>query len=106
MSDRWPLCGRVGPPAIEAGLQDRADRGVGAGADLERAPARRLEPVGIMGAGQPQDAEAGAEALLGVAALAQDRGDQRLGTGADRRRLAADLLRRARRRLGWLRDDD
>ena len=47
-----------------------------------------------VGAGQPQDAEAGAEALLGVVALARDRGDQRLGAGADRRRLMADLLRR------------
>ena len=82
MGDRRPVRGGFGPSAIEAGLEDRADRGVGAGADLERAPAGRLEPVGIMGAGQPQDAEAGAEALLGVAALAQDRGDQRLGAGA------------------------
>ena len=46
-----------------------------------------------MGSRQPQDAEAGAEALLGMGALAQDRGDQRLGGGADRGGLAADLLR-------------
>ena len=47
-----------------------------------------------MGAGQPQDAEAGAEALLGMGPFMQDRGDQRLGAGADRRRFMADLLRR------------
>jgi hypothetical protein len=88
-----PSAAGSGRPAIEAGLQDRVDRGVGARADLERALAGGLEPFGRMGAGQPQDAEAGAEALLGMGALAQDRGDQRLGAGADRRGLAPDLLR-------------
>ena len=67
VGDRRPVRGRRGPSAIEVGLQDRVDRGVGARADLERAAAGGLEPVGAVGSGQPQDAEAGAEALLGMA---------------------------------------
>ena len=64
--------------------------------------AGRFQPFEIMGAGQPQDAEAGAEALLGMGPFMQDRGDQCLGGGADRRRLAADLsgVHSAKRR--WL----
>jgi hypothetical protein len=72
MRDRRPVRGRVGPPAIKAGLQDRVDRGVGARADLERALAGGLEPFGRVGPGQSQDAEAGSEALLGMAALAKE----------------------------------
>ena len=52
--------------AIEVVLQDRVDGGVGARADLERPAAGGLEPLAAVGLGEPQDAEAGAEALLGV----------------------------------------
>jgi hypothetical protein len=52
---------RSAPLAIAVGLQDRTDRGVGAGADLERAGAGGLKPLGAVALGQPKDADAGAE---------------------------------------------
>src|SRR5260370_40978810 len=57
---------------IEAVLKDGVDRAVRSGADLEAAAARRLEPLDTVLAGPPQDAEAGAEDLLGVRAGAED----------------------------------
>src|SRR5216684_2354360 len=78
--------------AIEAVLQDRVDRSVGPGADLEAAAAGRLEAVDAVLAGEPQDAQAGAEALLGVRAAAQDHVDQGGGVGPDASRLAPDTL--------------
>ncbi len=78
--------------AIEAVLKDRADRAVGSGADLEPAPARRLEPFGAVLAGEPQDAEASAEALLGMGPAAQDDLDEGVGVGADGGSLALDAF--------------
>ena len=42
-----------------------------------------LQPLGAVALGQPQDAEAGAVALLGVGRLAQDDLDERGGARAD-----------------------
>src|SRR5260370_11631081 len=64
---------------IEAVLKDGVDRAVRSGADLEAAAARRLEPLDTVLAGQPQDAEAGAEAPPGVRAAAW--GDPHPGGG-------------------------
>src|SRR5207344_2105669 len=79
---------------VEAVLQDRGDRAVGAGADAEAAQAGSLEADASVALVQPQDAERGAEALLWVRLGAQDRLDQLGGGGTDRGRLAGDPLRR------------
>ena len=69
--------------AIKAVLQDRVDRAVGLGADLEAAPAGGLEPGDAVLASEPHDADAGAEALLGMRTAAQDDLDQGGGFGSD-----------------------
>src|SRR5277367_3485969 len=69
--------GRSVPLAIAVGLQDRVDRAVGSRADLQRPAAGSLQPLGPVVFDEPHDADAGAEALLGVGALAQDDLDQR-----------------------------
>src|SRR5882672_8652308 len=51
--------------AVEAGLQDRSEAGVGAGADVEGTRAGGFEPRGAVALGQAQDADAGAEACSG-----------------------------------------
>ena len=48
--------------------QDGGDRGVGARAERERAGAGSIDPFGPVLAHQAQDADAGAEALLGMRA--------------------------------------
>jgi hypothetical protein len=78
------------PSAIEVVLEDRVDRAVGARTDLERPAAGGLEPFAAIGLGQPQDADAGAEALFGLRTLAQDDLDQRRGVAADRAGLPPD----------------
>jgi hypothetical protein len=78
--------------AIEAFVENRADGAVGSGADLEAAAAGGLEPFCAVLAGQAQDAEAGAEALLGMGPAAQDDLDQGGGVGSDDGGLAPDAL--------------
>src|SRR4051812_24783283 len=85
---RWPWGGL----AVEAVLQDRLDRAIGAGADLDAAGAGRLQPLAAIGAQQPQDAEAGAEPLFGMWPALEDQSRQRRGGGADGSGLAADPL--------------
>ena len=68
VDDRRPVRGDCGPLAIAVGLQDRVDGGVGARADLQRPAAGGLQPLSPVALGEPQDADAGAEALLGVGA--------------------------------------
>jgi hypothetical protein len=52
--------------AISALIEDRADRAIGKGTDLEPSSAGSLEPLCAVLAVEPQDAETGAEALLGL----------------------------------------
>ena len=54
----------------------------------------RLEPFRAVAAGQPQDTEAGAEALLGVRSVAQDDVDEDGGGGTNPARALAQHLRR------------
>ncbi len=104
---RRPAPARRGRP-VEAGLQDRGDRAVGARADGQPALAGRLEPDLAVGLGQPQDAQARPEALLGMRLGAHDRLDQRGRAGPDlggkgqhpRRRPAGVAPMRARHVLG------
>ena len=56
---------------VEVVLQDRLDALVARGTDGERARAGGLEPGGAVGLAEAQDAEAGTEALLGMAKGAQ-----------------------------------
>src|SRR6202047_4471497 len=86
--------GRCVPLAISVGLQDLVDRAVGSRADLQRSAASGLQPLGPVTLDEPHDADAGAEALLGVRALAQDDLDQRRGLGADLAGLPRNPLRR------------
>jgi len=82
--------GRCAPLAISVGLQDRVDRAVGARADLERPATSGFQPLTTVDLGEPQVADAGAEALFGVRTLAQDDLDQRRGVAADRAGLPPD----------------
>src|SRR5258708_2854282 len=60
---RWlPLA--VGP--VEAMLEDRGDGAVAASAVVVAAPAGGIEPLDAISLGEPQNAEAGAEPLLGM----------------------------------------
>lgn len=65
--------------AVQAGLQDALDTAITQGAAAKGAGAGRLEPLGRVSFAQPQDAQAAAEALLGVPAGLQDGRDKRLG---------------------------
>ena len=76
MRYRRPVRGLGRPLAIEVVLQDRVDGAIGARADLERAAAGVFEPLAAVCFDEPQDANAGAEALLGVCALPQDNLDE------------------------------
>ena len=58
--------------AIEVVVENGADRAVAAGADLEGSQAGRFDPFAAEGLGEPDNAQAGAEALLGVAAFFKD----------------------------------
>src|ERR1700756_231383 len=80
---RRPVRGRCRPLAIEVVLQDRVDRAIGARTDLERTTAGGFEPLAAISFGEPQDADAGAEALLGVGALPQDDLDEGRGVAPD-----------------------
>src|SRR6201982_904752 len=92
--------GRWAPVGISVGLQDRIDRAVGSGAALPRPPAAHPPPaggpppLGPVALDEPHDADAGAEALLGVRALAQDDLDQCRGLGADLTGLPRNPLQR------------
>src|SRR5450759_632967 len=52
--------------AIKAVLEDRTDRGDGAGLDEDAASAGCIDARIVVASGQRQDAEAGAKALLGM----------------------------------------
>src|ERR1700687_732878 len=94
VDDRRLVRGRCVPLAITVGLQDRVDRAVGSRADLQRSAAGGLQPLCPVALDEPHDADAGAEALLGVRSLAQDDLDQRRGLGADLTGLPRNPLQR------------
>src|SRR5213078_2627580 len=72
--------------AIEPALEDRVHVAVGAGAGGQRPGTRRLEPRGIIAFGEPEDAQAGAVALLGMGPVGQDGRHQGRRLRADGRR--------------------
>src|SRR4029077_18833286 len=73
---------------VETVLEDRCDRAVGGHADVVAAPAGGLDARGAVAFDEAQDAEAGAEALLGVGLSLHDRLDERNRRWADPRCLA------------------
>src|SRR4029077_5722586 len=81
-----------GEGALAAVLQDSGDRGVGPGAEHQRAGAGGINSLGAIALDQTQDADAGAEALLGVGPRAQDDIDEHGGVGAHRLGLVTDAL--------------
>ena len=80
--------------AIELVVEDRAHRAVGQRSNLDRPRGGGLEALGTEWPHQPDDAEAGAEALLWVGPALEDQLAQRGGGGADRTGLAANALDR------------
>ena len=80
---RRPVRGRCRLLAIEVVLQNRVNRAIGARPDLERPAASGFEPLVAIALGEPQDADAGTEALLGMRAFLQDDLDERRGVLTD-----------------------
>ena len=78
---------------IEVVAQDRDDGAVGARADVDAALAGGLDTLGAIAAHQAEDAETGAEALLGVRFGVEDQLHQlrRLRDRSERPRVAAWL---------------
>src|SRR5712691_9278033 len=72
VGEQLVLPGGSGRPLVEPVLEDRLDRSVGTGADVETAVAGCLQSVGSVLPRQAQDAEAGAVALLGMWPALQD----------------------------------
>src|SRR4051812_22733081 len=89
-------CGVDGIVLINHGGRqlDGAISAMGAGADLEGPHAGGLDPLCAEGAGQPDDAETGAEALLGMRPFGQDHVAQQKGRGADPAGLGANTVDR------------
>src|SRR5580700_4100607 len=86
----WPLCGL----AIELVVENGAHRAVGQGADLDCPRGGGFEAIGAEWPSQPDDAEAGPEALLRVGPALQDQLAECGGSWADRSGLAANALDR------------
>src|SRR5271154_2282786 len=77
---------------LAAVLQDGGDGAVGAGAENQRAGTGSVDPLDAEAFDQADNADAGAEALLGMRPRSQDHVDQHRCVGADQRGLAADAL--------------
>src|ERR1700759_4309319 len=82
----------IGP--VEVVAQDRRDRTVATGANIDAALAGCLDAFGTPGTHQPQDAETGAEALFGVRLGMQDLLNQGGRGRADHRCLTHQPCRR------------
>src|ERR1700756_708971 len=95
VEDRRTIGGRpLRRRAIELVVEDRTHRTVGQSADLDCPRGGGFETIGAERPHQPHDAEAGAEALLGVGPALQDQLAERGGSWADRSGLAANALDR------------
>ena len=67
MEDRRPVCGaRWRGTPVKIVIEDKFDRAVGAGADLDGALGCRFEPLNAIGRRQPDYAQAGAKSLFGM----------------------------------------
>src|SRR5947207_3471503 len=93
MKDRAPvrgglLCGVT----IQLVVEDGFDRAVGERADVDGTGCSGLEPLAAERLGEVDDAEAGAEALLGVGPVLEDQRAQGGGCRADRSGVLADAV--------------
>jgi hypothetical protein len=95
MQDRRCVRGALarGTP-IEVVVEDGFDRAVGARADVDGALGGSFQTLGAMGAGQPDDAQTGAETLFGMRSLFEDQFAERRRRRADQARVDADALDR------------
>src|SRR3954469_1726962 len=85
MQDRRIVRGTlVSRTPIEIVGEDRLARAIGARADVNCPRSRGVQPFAPIGGGEPEDAETGAEALLGVRALVENEVAQRAGRRPDR----------------------
>src|SRR5580704_700487 len=90
MEDRNAFCGARGcSMSIDLVVENGANRAVGERADLDGAGCGGFQPRDTEWPRQPQDAEAGSEALLGVRPLLQDELAQRRGCRTDERGVPA-----------------
>ena len=73
MQDRRSVRGALarGTP-VKVVVQDGFDRAVGAGADVDGAFGGGVQALGAMGTGEPDDAQTGAKALLGMRSRLKD----------------------------------
>src|SRR5580704_3142873 len=95
VEDRHAVGGRpLRRLAIELVVEDRTHRTVGQRADLDCPRGGGFQAIGAERPHQPDDAEAGPEALLRVGPMLQDQLAERGGSGADRSGLAANALDR------------
>ena len=91
MEDRRTVRGRpVCGVSIELVVEDGTDRAVGERADLDGAGGGGLQPGDPERPRQPQDAEAGSEALLGMRPLIEDEIAERHGRRTDEGGIPAD----------------
>ena len=81
-----------GGVAIEVVVEDGFDGAVGPGADVERPCRGRLHPLRAEGFDQPDDAEAGPEALLRMGPFFQDQVAQRRRRRPDQGGIAPDTI--------------
>ncbi len=79
---------------IEIVGEDRFDRAVGARADVDGPERRGFEPIAPIVPGEPDDAETGPKALLGVRPLIEDEIAQPQSGGPDRGGVLANALDR------------
>jgi hypothetical protein len=77
---------------VELVVEDGTDRSVAEPADVDRACGGGFKPFTAERAHEPHDAEAGAEALLGMRPTFQDEFTQRDGCRSDARRFLADTI--------------
>src|SRR5262245_24437212 len=91
MQDRRVIRGAPGSRTpIEVVNEDRLERAIAARADIDGAGSGSLQPFAPVGRSEPQNAEAGTEALLGVRPLVEDEIAQGTGRRPDRRGVLAD----------------
>src|SRR5260370_32821977 len=91
MEDRHAVRGALfGGVAIEIVVEDRLERSVGPGADIEGPRRGRLDALGAEGFDQTDDAETRSEALFGVRALLEDQFAQGSAGWSDRGGITAD----------------
>src|SRR6478609_8431716 len=76
--------------SIELVVEDGADRAIGERADLDGMRCSGFQTCDAERPRQPQDAEAGSEALLGMGSLLQDEIAERCGCRADEGGVSAD----------------